>query len=58
MIEQWDENEHGLWCPACGDLITPAWFLEEKDYRPPDACKQCGFPDFEAGAGYFTEAPQ
>lgn len=50
----WDENAHGLWCPACGELIAPEWFLQDEDYAPPEACKACGFPDFEDGMGYFT----
>lgn len=50
----WDQNEHGLWCPACGDLIAPTWFLDDEDYQPPEVCKQCGFPDFEDGMGALT----
>jgi hypothetical protein len=53
--DQWEHNEHGLWCPACGDLIAPTWFLDDDEYQPPEVCKQCGFPDFEDGTEYFTD---
>jgi len=51
----WEENEHGLWCPACGDIIAAPWNMEEEGYVPPLTCRQCGFPDFEDGMGYFTD---
>jgi hypothetical protein len=51
----WDQNEHGLWCSACGEHIAAPWHLEEGDYEPPEICKTCGFPDFEDGCGYFTD---
>jgi predicted RNA-binding Zn-ribbon protein involved in translation (DUF1610 family) len=51
----WEHNEHGLWCPACGDLLAASWHCEEEDFEPPEVCKQCGFPDFEDGTGYFTD---
>lgn len=52
----WSENEHGLWCPACGYHIAAPWTLEdEEDYVPPDSCKECGYPDFEDGTDYFTD---
>lgn len=38
-------NEHGLWCPCCGNHIAASWTMEEEDYEPPMICKQCGFPD-------------
>ena len=47
-------NEHGLWCPACGEIIAGVSCVDE-DYFPPDSCKTCGFPDFEDGPGYFTD---
>lgn len=50
----WERNEHGLWCPACGEHIAAPWNMDD-DYRPPESCKTCGFPDFEDGAGYFTD---
>lgn len=52
--EPWDWNEHGLWCTACGNHIAAAWTIDDDDYDPPETCKQCGFPDFEEGVGYFT----
>lgn len=50
----WSQNEDGLWCPACGDMIASRWKCEEPDYEAPDSCRTCGFPDFENGHGYFT----
>jgi len=51
MSNPWHRNEHGLWCPACGELIGSG----EDDYIVPDSCRTCGFPDFEDGPGYFTD---
>jgi hypothetical protein len=51
----WEENSFGLWCPACGDLIAPSFHMDDEDFTPPECCKQCGFPDFEDGTGYFTD---
>ncbi len=50
----WDLNEHGLWCLACGNLLAAPHNIDE-DYEPPETCRQCGFPDFEEGTGYFTD---
>lgn len=50
-----DRNEHGLWCPAFGYLVATNEMLEEPKYQAPEECKQCGFPDFEDGMGYFTD---
>lgn len=42
----WDLNEHGLWCPSCGTLLSkPA-------EREPTECDQCGFPDGDKVADY------
>lgn len=54
MAGPWEHNDHGLWCPACGEHIAAPWNIDD-DYEPPDACKTCGFPDFEDGPGYFTD---
>ncbi len=48
----WNENEDGFWCPACGELIRASFSTEEGDL--PEACRTCGFPDFEDGPGYFV----
>lgn len=40
---------------ACGNHIATAAEADEEDYQPPDCCKQCGFPDFEDGPGYFLD---
>jgi predicted RNA-binding Zn-ribbon protein involved in translation (DUF1610 family) len=50
----WSENEDGFWCPACGELIRASFSSEEGDL--PEDCRTCGFPDFEDGPGYFTDA--
>lgn len=49
-----EENEHGLWCPACGDLIAAPWQMDD-EFVVPETCRQCGFPDFEDGPGYFLD---
>lgn len=54
--DYWERNEHGLWCPACGEMIAPPWRSNDPGYEPPDSCRQCGFPDFEDGPGYFMDA--
>lgn len=38
-----DRNEHGLWCPSCGELIAAAWHDDEG--FAPDQCRVCGYPD-------------
>lgn len=48
---EWHENEDGHWCPACGDLVRSA----ESRRQLPSSCRQCGFPEFEEGNGYFTD---
>ena len=50
----WDVNGHGLWCTACGDCLAASHNIDD-DYEPPESCRQCGFPDFEDGTGYFTD---
>ena len=43
----WEPNEHGLWCPHCGEIIAPDWFFErDETFEPPTSCRQCGFPEF------------
>lgn len=54
MSHPWEENEDGLWCPACGDIIR-ARFNMDDEFDPPESCKTCGFPEFEGGVGYFTD---
>lgn len=51
--DHWDHNEHGAWCPACGNLVAAPWQLMEAP--APHDCDECGFPDFEDGGAYFTE---
>lgn len=51
----WEENEHGLWCPSCGEIIAAPWNMEAEDFEPPETCKTCGFPDFEDGMRYFID---
>lgn len=52
-LDLFDLNEHGLWCPACGEILAAPWNIDD-DWTPPETCK-CGFPDFEDGPGYFTD---
>lgn len=54
-LHPWEENEHGMWCPACGNHIAASWSLDEPGYTPPETCRDCGFPEFEDGTGYFTD---
>lgn len=51
----WAFNDHGAWCPACGYLIADAAAELDPGHYWPFSCRQCGFPDFEDGPGYFTE---
>lgn len=52
----WDQNEYGLWCPACGyHIATTRELDEEADFIGPGACRQCGYPDFEDDCSYFTD---
>ena len=52
----WELNEHGYWCPACGNHIAHQITDDPDDEaRLPDSCRECGFPDFEDGEGYFTD---
>lgn len=49
MLDAADEtqfiaNEHGVWCPECGECIAPSWFFEDEDYALRESCKECGFP--------------
>lgn len=53
LTDIWHENEDGHWCPACGNLVRADFNADRKDL--PESCKQCGFPDFEDGPGYFTD---
>lgn len=41
----WEQNEFGLWCPLCGNHIARADECEEDDYKAPEQCRDCGFPD-------------
>ena len=33
-------NEHGTWCPSCGELLS-----RETEFDPDGECPTCGFPD-------------
>lgn len=50
----WIENERGMCCPACGEVVLTGSRLDAGE-TPPMSCRECGFPDFEDGLGYFTE---
>ncbi len=54
MDSHFDRNEHGLWCPSCGEMIANADHLDE-DGMEPDECRVCGYPeDIDAMADYHT----
>jgi hypothetical protein len=55
LASPWHRNEYGLWCGACGNLLASAEHIDDEDFVEPESCKQCGFPDFEDGTGYFTD---
>ena len=41
----WEANEHGLWCPECGECIATPWMFErDEQYSPRASCKDCGYP--------------
>ena len=46
-------NEDGLWCDFCGELQQAACHIDA-DYIPPSECRECGAPDPEEMAEYFT----
>ena len=46
------QNEHGVWCPSCGELIANGDQVDD-DWMEPDECRVCGFPeDIEAMADF------
>jgi hypothetical protein len=45
MDHPWEQNEWGLWCLCCGNHIARADELDDEDYKAPEMCRQCGFPD-------------
>ena len=47
----WHLNEHGHWCPSCGDRVGRASASED---ALPDSCRCCGFPDLDAVAAYHA----
>lgn len=51
----WDLNEHGMWCMACGHHVAAIWQVDSDGFEPPESCRQCGYPDFEDGMGYFAD---
>jgi len=42
----WAENEHGLWCPNCGEHHAAPWEMDDEDFSPRLTCRACGFPEF------------
>ena len=39
-------NEHGVWCPSCGEIIAAAWNVERaEEWGAPSECRTCGWPD-------------
>lgn len=48
-----DRNEHGVWCPHCGELVAAQWHIDD-DWEEPDECRTCGYPeDIEKMAEYM-----
>lgn len=45
MSGPFELNEHGLWCPCCGNLIASPATANADDYQAPAECGQCGFPE-------------
>lgn len=43
-MSQFTHNDHGTWCPSCGDLLAGAGGVDE-DGIEPDECPTCGYPD-------------
>lgn len=41
MADPWIRNEHGVWCPSCGELISD----RAEDCEAAGDCPTCGFPD-------------
>ena len=43
------QNEHGWWCPHCGNLVRSAHAVFDPDDDPdpplPEECRECGFPE-------------
>ena len=37
----WSHNEHGTWCPSCGELLSH----RDEDFDEDGECPACGFPD-------------
>lgn len=44
QVTEFDWDEHGVWCPHCGDLIAAPWNIDE-DWQEPNECRACGFPE-------------
>ena len=41
MVGPFITNEHGTWCPSCGELLSN----RDEDFDPEGECPTCGFPD-------------
>lgn len=48
----WQFNDHGHWCPSCGQLIARPGADAE---ALPDECPTCGFPDADQVAAYHLD---
>lgn len=46
-------NEHGLWCPSCGECVASGGL--DADLTEPTECRCCGFPDADAVAHYHLD---
>lgn len=44
MTGPFTRNEHGLWCPSCGEWLAGSDGHDDEGIQP-DECRTCGFPD-------------
>lgn len=51
-MSSFTQNEHGLWCPSCGERLAGPALVDEEGLEP-EECRVCGFPeDIEKMAEY------
>ncbi|HKT85604.1 MAG TPA: hypothetical protein VJQ77_05910 [Novosphingobium sp.] len=52
MADAFIHNEHGVWCPSCGELIANASNVDDDGIEPGE-CRVCGFPDDAEAMGAY-----
>lgn len=51
MAGPFTTNEHGTWCPSCGELLSN----RDEDFDEDADCPTCGYPDdIDKVAEYHT----